>query len=125
VPLPASLGRFNRVVTNRVTRPVARWLPGFGVVEHTGRRSGRSFRTPVNAFRHGSGVVVALTYGRDADWVRNVLAAGGCRMERRGGVIALGSPEVVVDPAATLVPGPVRPILRLLDVDHFLVMARA
>jgi deazaflavin-dependent oxidoreductase (nitroreductase family) len=125
VPLPASLGRFNRVVTNRVTRPVARWLPGFGVVEHTGRRSGRSFRTPVNAFRHGNGVVVALTYGRGADWVRNVLAAGGCRMERRGAVIALGSPEVVVDPAATLVRGPVRPILRLLDVDHFLVLARA
>ncbi len=125
MPLPASLGRFNRVVTNRVTRPAARRLPGFGVVEHTGRRSGRRYRTPVNAFRHGDGIVVALTYGADADWVRNVLAAGGCRMERTGGVRALGSPEVVVDATAALVPAPVRPILRLLHVDHFVVLSKA
>src|SRR5215204_4698399 len=51
VPLPKQLARFNRVTTNRVAFPVARRVPGFAVVLHTGRRSGCSYRTPVNAFR--------------------------------------------------------------------------
>ena len=42
---------------------LARWLPGFGVVEHAGRRSGRRYRTPVNVFRPGASYVIALTYG--------------------------------------------------------------
>jgi hypothetical protein len=41
---------FNRHVTNRVLGPVAPWLPGFGIVVHTGRKSGRTYRTPVNVF---------------------------------------------------------------------------
>ena len=61
VPLPQRLARFNRVVTNRVAFPAARRVPGFGVVLHTGRRSGRSYRTPVNAFRTRDGYVIALT----------------------------------------------------------------
>jgi hypothetical protein len=48
------VARFNPRVTNRITRPLARWLPGFGVVEHAGRRSGRRYRTPVNVFRSGA-----------------------------------------------------------------------
>jgi hypothetical protein len=45
---------FNSRVTNRVTRPLVCWLPGFGVVEHAGRRLGRRYRTPVNVFRAGA-----------------------------------------------------------------------
>jgi hypothetical protein len=42
------LAHFNRRFTNHVARPLAMLLPGFGVVVHTGRRSGREYRTPVN-----------------------------------------------------------------------------
>jgi deazaflavin-dependent oxidoreductase (nitroreductase family) len=65
------VARFNHRVTNRVTRPLARWLPGFGVVEHAGRRSRRHYRTPVNVFRAGTSYVIALTYGVESDWVQN------------------------------------------------------
>lgn len=41
-------------------------------VEHVGRRSGRTYRNPVNAFRDGDHVTFALTYGRRVDWLRNV-----------------------------------------------------
>ena len=78
------IARFNRAVTNRVTAPVAPWLPGFGIVEHIGRASGRGYRTPVNVFRHEGCYVIALTYGARADWVRNVEAAGGCGLITRG-----------------------------------------
>ena len=114
------MARFNDRVTNRLTRPLAKWLPGFGVVEHTGRRSGRRYRTPVNVFRGDGGYVVALTYGARAQWVRNVLAAQGCDLVTRGRRRRLTAPEVVGDEGRDLVPGPVRPMLRLLRVEEFL-----
>jgi deazaflavin-dependent oxidoreductase (nitroreductase family) len=124
MPLPKRLARFNLTVTNRVTGPFARWLPGFGVLEHVGRRSGRTFRTPVNLFHHGDEYVVALTYGADSQWVRNVLAAGEVDVQTRGGRIHLVEPRVVHDPRRTRVPGPVRAALGLLDVDDFVVLTR-
>jgi deazaflavin-dependent oxidoreductase (nitroreductase family) len=125
VPLPKALARFNRVVTNPILGPAAERLPGFGIVVHAGRRSGRTYRTPVNLFRHGGRYVIALTYGADSQWVRNVLAAGGCDVETRGTTIHLGEPEIVHDPQGRFVPAPVRPILRALDVGDFMVLRAA
>ncbi len=87
MPLPAWLGRFNRRVTNHVAGPLAGRLPGFAIVIHTGRRTGRRYRTPVNLFRSDDDFVIALTYGALGDWVRNVLAAGGCEVETRGAIV--------------------------------------
>jgi deazaflavin-dependent oxidoreductase (nitroreductase family) len=122
MPLPKRLARFNRVVTNRITGLPARRLPGFAIVNHTGRRTGRAHRTPVNLFRAGDRWVIALTYGADAQWVRNVLAAGGCEVETRGERIRLADPEIVQEPR--LVPAPVRVILRAIRVRDFMVMRR-
>ena len=44
---------------------------------HTGRRSGRTYVTPVGARRAGDLVLIPLTFGNQSDWSRNVLAAGG------------------------------------------------
>lgn len=123
MPLPDGLARFNRRVTNRVTGPFARWLPGFGVVVHRGRVSGREYRAPVNAFRTDDGVAIALTYGSDRDWVRNVLAAGGCDLLRRGKTVALTDPTIREGAAAlALVPGPVRWILGRLHVTEVMTL---
>src|SRR5919197_3275672 len=111
---------FNSRVTNRITRPLARGLRGFGVVEHAGRRSGRRYRTPVNVFRCGASHVIALTYGVESDWVQNVLAAGGCDLLTRGRRHRLTAPAIVHDERRRLVPLPVRPVLRLLRVADFL-----
>jgi deazaflavin-dependent oxidoreductase (nitroreductase family) len=120
MPLPGWLGRFNRRVTNRVTRPFAGRLPGFAILTHTGRRTGRSHRTPVNIFRSGEGFVIALTYGRDTDWVRNVMAAGGCMVLTRASTFRLRDPHIVTDPRAMLVPSSIRPILRMANVTQFM-----
>ncbi len=125
MPLPRALARFNRRVTNPVTRVFAGHLPGFAIVVHRGRVTGRQYRTPVNAFGlPDGGYVLALTYGPDAQWVRNVLAQGGCILEVRGRRVELRNPRIVHDPARRSVPGPVRAILRLIDVDRFLVLDR-
>lgn len=116
--IPRRVARINRVASNHVLGPLARVLPGFGVVLHRGRRSGRRYRTPVNAFRTSDGYVVALTYGV-GDWARNVLAAGGCELETRRRVIRLTDPRLVRDPTRHAVPAPIRPLLAIIGVTEF------
>src|SRR5215203_3629073 len=89
MPLSRSVAKFNQKVTNRVSGPLAPYLPGFGVITHVGRKSGRSYSTPVNVFRRGDSYIVALTYGTEADWLRNVLASGGCTLKTRGRTVQL------------------------------------
>jgi deazaflavin-dependent oxidoreductase (nitroreductase family) len=114
------MARFNSRVTNRVTRAPARRLPGFGVVVHLGRTSGRRYETPVNVFHVPGGYVIALTYGADAEWVENVLAGGGCELIVRGRGLRLVAPEIVRDDEQHLVPAAVRPLLRFMRVTEFL-----
>jgi deazaflavin-dependent oxidoreductase (nitroreductase family) len=122
VPLPRALARFNLVVTNPVVRRVAGRLPGFAIVTHVGRRSGRTYRTPVNLFRADERYVIALTYGSDSQWVRNVLAAGGCEVETRGERVRLVGPGLRHDPERTLVPPAVRRILGVANVNDFMIL---
>ena len=122
MPLPRQLGRINRRVTNPILWPIVARLPrsGFGRVVHVGRRTGRVYRTPMLGFRHGDGVVFALTYGPKTQWVQNVLAAGACDFETRREIRHLIEPRLVHDPARALVPRIVRPILGVLGANDFL-----
>jgi deazaflavin-dependent oxidoreductase (nitroreductase family) len=118
--LGRGMARFNLRVTNRLTRPPARRLPGFGVVVHRGRRSGRTYETPVNVFRADGGYVVALTYGAEAEWVKNVVAAGGCELIVHGRRLRAEAPQVFRDDKQSAAPRAVRPILRFMRVTEFL-----
>lgn len=120
MPAPRWLARFNRHVTNRILGRLAPYVPGFGVITHTGRKTHRRYRTPVNVFRRPGGYVVALTYGPEADWVRNVLANGGCTLETRGRRVRLTQPRLFHDEQRRAMPAPVRPFLGLLHVYDFL-----
>ena len=123
MPIPRAIARLNRVGLNRIIKRIAPRLPAFGVVIHQGRRTGRSYRTPVNVFATADGYLVALTYGKDSDWVKNVLSAGGCELITRGRRVRLVSPRLRHDVARRGVPAPVRPILRLLRVADFLQLS--
>ncbi|MEN3303977.1 MAG: hypothetical protein V7603_179 [Micromonosporaceae bacterium] len=125
MPIPKVVARANRMVTNRVTRLFAGRMPWFGVILHRGRRSGQPYRTPVNMFRLPHGYVVALTYGPDSDWVRNVLAAGGCDLLVRGRRVHMVDPRIVHDESRHDIPPVVRRILGLLHVSDFLHLADA
>jgi len=121
VPLPGWLARFNRRVTNPTLRPVAGRLPYFGVVVHRGRTSGRVHRTPVTAFPYRDGFLIALTYGRDVDWVKNVMAEGRCGLIHRGRAVDLTGPKVLsLRQNDQAMPGWMRGILRLLKVEEVL-----
>src|SRR5258706_14875854 len=40
-------------------------------IRHVGRRSGRTYTTPVSARRTGDMIVIALTFGDQPDWSRH------------------------------------------------------
>ncbi len=53
-----------------------RHFPMAAQIRHVGRRSGRTYATPVSARRSGDTVLIALTFGNQSDWSRNVRSAG-------------------------------------------------
>ncbi|MEO8557294.1 MAG: nitroreductase family deazaflavin-dependent oxidoreductase [Actinomycetota bacterium] len=121
MPIPDGMRRVNKVALNRLTLPLARWLPGLGVVIHRGRTSRREYRTPVNVFAQPWGrYVLALTYGADTDWVKNVLAAGGCELLTRGVHLELNAPRLFHDESRREIRVAERAMLGLLHVYDFL-----
>ena len=127
--MPQSLARFNRYVTNPVQRLWAGWLPAFGILEHAGRRSGRTYRTPLTVFNASvegkPGFAIVLTYGPDRDWLKNLKAAGGGRMRHKGRTFGVGDPRVVgLDQAATHVTSGVRGVFARLPFEQAVLLTR-
>jgi deazaflavin-dependent oxidoreductase (nitroreductase family) len=118
--------RFRHVVRryiNPVTRPLARRLPTFAILTHRGRKTGRTYRTPINVFRRGNDYLFFLTYGSDVQWVKNILATGSCTIETRGRIIELVEPELITDPELRPAPPPVRFVeRRIAGVTQYLRM---
>ena len=106
------LRRFTARFLNPLTRLVAPWLPGFAIVVHVGRRSRKTYRTPMNVFRRGDHYYFALTYGSDVDWLKNVFAEGGCHIVTLGREVRLVEPELFRDPTLRFLPLPARLIER-------------
>jgi deazaflavin-dependent oxidoreductase (nitroreductase family) len=125
VPLPHWLTRVNLAVTNNLTRPFAGRLPWFGILEHVGRRSGTVRQTPINIFPRRERYVIALTYGPEVEWLKNVLAAGGCRVRIQGRWVSLTAPRRFRDRRRVAVPPIVRLPLAVLGVDQFVELRRA
>jgi deazaflavin-dependent oxidoreductase (nitroreductase family) len=117
------LAKINIAFTNRITSLFAGWLPGFGILTHLGRKSGKVYRTPVNVFRASNGFIIALTYSSQSEWVKNVLAAGGCELKTRGKKYQLSSPNVVHDPTRRRFPIPVRLVLGLVGADEYMELS--
>ena len=127
--LPQWLARFNRHVTNPLQRLWAGWVPTMGILEHVGRRSGKPYRTPLTVFSAEidgrAGLAILLTYGPDRDWLKNLTAAGGGRLQRYGKTFAVTNPRVVSKAeAAPHVKGPWRPIFSVLPFENALLLQR-
>jgi hypothetical protein len=123
LPFPRQVAWLNKHVTNRILRPIAWYLPTFGRIEHTGRRTGRRYVSPIMAFRSGDRqrMTFALTYGADAEWVKNALAARALIFDSRwSGRLRLIDPHLVHDPRRRAMPPIVRRMLGVMRVDDFL-----
>ena len=126
-PGPPTRLRPLRPYTTKFFNPISRLfiyrLPGFAIISYTGRKSGKTFRTPMNVFRRGDSYIFALTYGPDVQWVKNVLASGKADLQVGGRHIPLCDPVLFEDPTRHLMPFPVRFVLGVMRVTWFLRMS--
>src|SRR6266852_8043988 len=98
-----------------------RWNSIVGILHHRGRRSGRAYATPLGMRPLGDTFVMPRTFGADAAWYRNVLAAGGCIVTYRGRDYTLVDPEVIdYETAAPAFPRYERLQFRLVGINQYL-----
>ena len=83
--------------TNPILRPLAgtRWFRLWGVIQHTGRKSGKAYATPIVARRYRDGFVIPLPFGDRTNWANNVIAAGGATIHWAGREYRVTNPRVV------------------------------
>jgi deazaflavin-dependent oxidoreductase (nitroreductase family) len=91
-----------------------------GIVYHVGRKTHRRYKTPVMVFRRDNRMIIALTYGRESQWVQNVLAQNGCEIETEGRILRLSEPRLIHDERSGAMPPVVRFALGVLNVPDFL-----
>jgi deazaflavin-dependent oxidoreductase (nitroreductase family) len=126
VSFPRWLARANKIGLNQVVKHVAPRLPTLGLIVHRGRKSGRRYETPVMVFRDGNQFLIALTYGGEhTDWVKNVVAAGGCQLRTGGRTYEMGSAHVYQDESRAGIRPLERQVLRLLGAAEFLSLTIA
>lgn len=93
-PVQDAIRRLNRGFTNpRQLRSAGQPGAYASVVHHVGRTSGTEYRTPVVAVPSEGGFLIALPYGRDVDWARNILAAGSATIDHEGETYAVARPR--------------------------------
>lgn len=105
---------------NPFVMPVMRRLPPFAVLHHRGRRTGRSYDTPVEACRTPDGWVVGLAYDRNAPFALNLLAVGGGEMTRARRRYRITQPRRVGREARELLPALASLQMRMVGIEDFL-----
>ena len=131
--LPSRIVRILVRPLTRVLNPIIVKLAGkrhFAMaaqIRHHGRHSGQAYLTPVTARMAGDTIWIALTFGNQSDWSRNVRAAGGCSMRIGGLDYEADTPRFVdrddAGPELKKVFKPVeRAMFRLLGIKQFLCL---
>ncbi|MEV4167562.1 nitroreductase family deazaflavin-dependent oxidoreductase [Nonomuraea dietziae] len=117
MPMPLWWGHVNKRVFNPLT--IARGKSP--VLTHVGRVSGATYRTPLDAHPVDGGYLFILVYGSRSDWVQNVLAAGGARLQVDGREVELSAPRLVgEDEAFRALSDEVARPPRMLRITEFL-----
>jgi len=121
---PAIAKRFNRTVA----LPLAghRFLPVWVVLRHRGRRTGKEYAVPLAVIPTETTFVIALPWGPETDWVRNVRAAGRCTVRWKGADYECTEPRFVdTEAALAAARGLTRRVLRRKTFPHgFIELSR-
>ncbi|WP_083124140.1 nitroreductase family deazaflavin-dependent oxidoreductase [Mycolicibacterium tusciae] len=126
-PVVNTVRRMNRSLTNpRVMRTAGNAGTQTSVIEHVGRRSGKTYETPVDIIETTSRLLIALPYGARTDWLRNVLAAGSATVVSGGERMPVERPAVVATAdVEELIPVRTLRTLRLFGVSQCLSLEKS
>jgi hypothetical protein len=92
-----------------------------GTLEHVGRRSGIRRLTPLHPVPTETGFRFVVPLGERSEWVKNVMAAGHCRMQLHDTVYELDEPVLLAAGETGEVPAPVAWFLDRLGVQYLLL----
>ena len=101
-----ALRLFTRAMRPLALRSAGKEGSSTSVVRHVGRRSGRTYETPVIAVKHDDSFLIALPYGKRTDWLKNVLGKGSAAIVTNGHTYEVDQPEVIPMAEATAYFGP-------------------
>jgi deazaflavin-dependent oxidoreductase (nitroreductase family) len=109
-----------RVINPLMGRSAGSARSHFALVRHVGRRSDKTYETPLIVFPRTEDFIIVLTYGPKVDWYRNLLAAGQGTLLWHGETYRIGKPESMDRTLALLTFSPFqRFMMRLLDNQYF------
>ena len=122
--IPNRVRYFNKRILNRLAGKIAGASHSpLALIRHVGRRSGKTYETPLIVQPIDGGFVLALTYGPEVDWYRNILANGYCHIRWHGREFAMETLEPMdVETAHSAYPLVERAILRVIGIEHFVRM---
>jgi deazaflavin-dependent oxidoreductase (nitroreductase family) len=86
--------RFNNKVIMSMGRAGHR-LSVFGLLKHTGRKSGKQYCTPVRLVKEGKSFIIPLTYGENSSWYKNLLSLNMIELGWQGKTYHVGNPELL------------------------------
>jgi deazaflavin-dependent oxidoreductase (nitroreductase family) len=89
-----AIRRMNRDFLNPRQRDAGEPNAYASLVRHTGRKSGAHYETPVVAEQTPDGFVIALPYGSQSDWLKNVVSAGSATLLHEGEAYVVGAPHL-------------------------------
>ncbi len=126
-PVLDAVRRFNKARTNpRVLKTAGTADSATALVRHSGRTSGRVYETPVDVVETATGFLIALPYGANADWVRNIVAAGSAAVITRGATVEVEAPLLVpTSTVADQLPRGTRAVVRVFGVAQCLQLTRS
>jgi len=117
--------RIGSAFVNRAVNPwlLERGLAGgrhseIGPLEHIGRKTGQRRLTPVHPEPTATGFRFVVPLGDQSEWARNVLAAGGCRIQLHDQVYQLVEPRLVSPSVLTDLPWALRSAMAALGFRY-------
>jgi deazaflavin-dependent oxidoreductase (nitroreductase family) len=125
MPSPPAVAKyFNRVAVRMAGH---RLIPLWALLRHRGRKSGKTYVTPIAVIPTATTFLIALPFGPGTDWVRNVRAAQGCVIRWKGKDHECSDPTLVGrDVAMAAARGVTRRVLGRIEFPHgFIQLQRA
>lgn len=118
--VPAFVKTYNRFVRSFAGRRL------YALLRHSGRKSGKTYETPVMAWPTASGILVPISWGLQSDWYQNTIASGSCAIQIRGRWNRCAEPALISRAEALAhLPPLTRSIARLFPIQHFMLMRKA
>ena len=103
-----------------------RWFPAWAQLRHRGRRTGKEYVIPVAVLTRPDAFVIGLPWGTGTNWVRNVIAAGGCGITWKGTEYQVTEPRLVdKEVALASSSGLQHAIIARVDFPAFLQLTRS